>query len=154
MLCFKVISHNSDDFHIDNNLFSIILLCFKCLVKKDTSSYKLVTIESVNFMMVTELSGVQFGLKPYTWFEIVRVWIEITSVISDQNCTTQSSITTLLQPFRNRRIQSVPVFYWSSGRFDEKHKQKGFYTSFCIIETEMMWYRAKMVWFKTEMILI
>ena len=66
LLCFKVISHNSDDFHIDNNLFSIILLCFKCLVKKDTSSYKLVTIESVNFMMVTELSGVQFGLKPYT----------------------------------------------------------------------------------------
>ena len=44
--------------------------------------------------MVIELSGVQFGLKLYTWFEI-------TSMISDQNCTTQGSITTLLHPFRN-----------------------------------------------------
>ena len=30
-----------------------------------------------------------------------RVWFEITSMISDQNCMTRSSITTLLQPFRN-----------------------------------------------------
>ena len=44
--------------------------------------------------MVIELSGVQFGLKLYTWFEI-------TSMISDQNCTTHGSITTLLHPFRN-----------------------------------------------------
>ena len=33
-----------------------------------------------------------------------RVWFEITSMISDQNCTTRSSITTLLHPFWNRRI--------------------------------------------------
>ena len=32
----------------------------------------------------------------------VQVWFEITSMISDQNCTTQSSITTLLHPFWNR----------------------------------------------------
>ena len=45
--------------------------------------------------MVLELSGVQFGLKSYAWFEI-------TSMISDQNCTTRGSITTLLHPFWNR----------------------------------------------------
>ena len=32
----------------------------------------------------------------------VQVWFEITSMISDQNCTTRSSITTLLHPFWNR----------------------------------------------------
>ena len=35
---------------------------------------------------------------------VARVWFEITSMISDQNCTTRSSITTLLHPFWNRRI--------------------------------------------------
>ena len=44
--------------------------------------------------MVIELSGVQFGLKSYAWFEIK-------SMISDQNCTTWGSITTLLHPFWN-----------------------------------------------------
>ena len=34
----------------------------------------------------------------------VPVRFEITSMISDQNCTTRSSITTLLHPFWNRRI--------------------------------------------------
>ena len=32
----------------------------------------------------------------------VQVWFEITSMISDQNCTTRGSITTLLHPFWNR----------------------------------------------------
>ena len=41
--------------------------------------------------------------------EVVR--FEITSMISDQNCTTQSSIATILQPFWHRKIQSVPIFY-------------------------------------------
>ena len=55
------------------------------------------------------------------WSEIIRViWksdkraarvrFEVTIVISDQNCTTRSSVTTLLQLFWNRRIQSVPIF--------------------------------------------
>jgi len=35
-----------------------------------------------------------------------RVRFEITSMISDQNCTTQSSIATLLDPFWNRTILS------------------------------------------------
>ena len=55
--------------------------------------------------MVIELSGVQFGLKSYARVisisneRAVRVRFEITSMISDQNCTTQSSIATLLNPF-------------------------------------------------------
>ena len=71
------------------------------------------------------------------WSEIIRlilkshIWFEITSMISDQNCTTQSPITILLQPFWNRRIQSVPIFIWTSSWFVEKQKQKGFYISFC-----------------------
>ena len=32
----------------------------------------------------------------------MRVQFEITSMISDQNCTTRDSITTLLHPFLNR----------------------------------------------------
>ena len=56
------------------------------------------------FIMVIELSGVQFGLKSYAWFQ-TRVRFEITSMISvDQNCTTRSSITSLLHPFWNRTI--------------------------------------------------
>ena len=54
--------------------------------------------------MVIELSGAAI------WSEIIRVVsksnervarvrFEITSMISDQNCTTRSSITTLLRPF-------------------------------------------------------
>ena len=43
--------------------------------------------------MVIELSGVQFGLKWYAWFEI-------TSMILDKNCTTRGS--TLLHLFWNR----------------------------------------------------
>ena len=32
---------------------------------------------------------------------VARVWLEITSMMSDQNCTTRSSIATLLHPFWN-----------------------------------------------------
>ena len=64
------------------------------------------------------------------WSEIIRVILksdkrearvrfEVTIVISDQNRTTPSSVTTLLRPFWNRRIQSVPIFIWSSSRFVE-----------------------------------
>ena len=55
------------------------------------------------FIMVIELSGVQFGLKSYAWFQ-TRVRFEITSMISDQNCMTRSSITSLLHPFWNRTL--------------------------------------------------
>ena len=90
------------------------------------------------------------------WSQIIRVIsksvrFEITSMISDQNCMTWSWITTLWQPFWNRRIQSVPIFYWTSSRFVKKQKQKAL-TSHFVFETEMMQYRAKLVQFKTEII--
>ena len=47
--------------------------------------------------MVIELSGVQFRLKSLRDFDRVR--FEITSMISDQNCTTRIAITTLLHSF-------------------------------------------------------
>ena len=66
-------------------------------------------------------------------------------MISDQNCATRSSVSTLLEPFWNRRIQSVPIFYWSSSRFVKKRTQKGGYISFCIRNrNDLIWYRAKM----------
>ena len=53
--------------------------------------------------MVIELSGVQFGhiirVISKSNERAARVRFEITSMISDQNCTTRSSITTLLHPF-------------------------------------------------------
>ena len=61
--------------------------------------------DTINNNNWTEWSGI--------WAEIIRVisksneraaWVqfEITSMISDQNCTTRGSITTLLHPFWNR----------------------------------------------------
>ena len=70
---------------------------------------------------------------------------------SDQTCTTRHSITSLLQPFLNRRIQPIPIFYLSVSRFDEKGEKKVF-TSHFVLETEMMRYRATMVRFKTDVI--
>ena len=59
--------------------------------------------------MVIELSGVQFGLKIIRVISksnerVGRVRFEIISMISDENCTPLSSITTLLHPFRNHTI--------------------------------------------------
>ena len=51
-----------------------------------------------------------------------RVQFEITSMISDQNCTTWSSITTLLNPFWNRTIYSLnrrTTRFWSVAIFIE-----------------------------------
>ena len=49
------------------------------------------------------------------------IWLKNTSVISDQNCAEQSSVTTLLHLFWNRKIKSlrcwicwsVQLLYWS-----------------------------------------
>ena len=60
-----------------------------------------------------------------------RVHFEITSMISDQNCTTRSSITYChfeISEFRQYQY----IFYWPRSQFVEKRKQKGFYISFCI----------------------
>ena len=89
------------------------------------------------------------------WTEIIResneraaqVRFDITNMISDQNCTTQSLITTSLHPLWNRRIQSAPIFHRSSSWFVEKQKQRGFHNIHFVFKTEMMRDRAKMVWF-------
>ena len=62
--------------------------------------------------------------------------IEITSLISDQNCTTRSSITTLLQPFWNRRIQSVPNFIDRVACLLKSGNKKAFKFHF-VFETDM-----------------
>ena len=49
--------------------------------------------------MVIELSGVQFGLKSYMRFQNQTSAQRKFDLISDQNCLTQSSIATLLDPF-------------------------------------------------------
>ena len=75
-------------------------------------------LSSSGFIMVIELSGVQFGLKSYAWFRnCARVRFEITSMISDQNCTTRSSITTLLHPFWNHSFFFKSVFIDPQGWF-------------------------------------
>ena len=53
--------------------------------------------------MIIELSGVQFGLKSYAWFEI-------TSMVSDQNSMIRGSITTLLDPFWNHSNTGLGQF--------------------------------------------
>ena len=56
------------------------------------------------------LSGVQFGLKSTRDYQIARprsgeLQFVITSLISDQNCTTRSAITTLLYSFGNLKTE-------------------------------------------------
>ena len=50
--------------------------------------------------MVIELTGVQF------WSEIIHRWFEITSIISDQNCTTRSSNYRPLLSSKNPHFQN------------------------------------------------
>ena len=71
----------------------------------------------VQFIMVIELSGVQFGLKSYESSErVARVRFEITSMISDKNCTTRSSIASLLDHFEiaqfNSQIYQTMAFFF------------------------------------------
>ena len=77
-------------------------------------------IMRINLKTVRRISNEVLGINNGNWAEwnviwakiirvisklnkcTARVWFEITSMISDQNCTTQGSITTLLHPFWNR----------------------------------------------------
>ena len=73
-----------------------------------------------NWGMVVEKVAIYNG----NWTEWSAIWTEIIYVIlkSDQNCKTRNSITILLQPFWNRRIQSTSIFIWSSSPSVEKQK--------------------------------
>ena len=110
-------------------------------------------------IMVIDLSGVPFGLKSYACFlnrtSAARVRFEITSMISDPNCTTRS--TTLLQPLWNCRIQFISVtnLYWSGRRFAKKWKQEGFlhlilYPKQQWCDVEQKWCNLKQKWCDLE----
>ena len=64
-------------------------------------------------------------------------------MISDQNCTTRSLITTLLQHFEIAEFSQYQIKLIQQS-FREKWQQKGFYTHF-VIETKMMRCKSKTV---------
>ena len=70
---------------------------FSCGFVKFKGDHKI----NVRFIMVIELSGVQFGPKSLARFQnrMSAHRLEFASMISDQNCTTRSSNATLLDPF-------------------------------------------------------
>ena len=55
-----------------------------------------------------------FGCNHMHGFKIKRMWVqfEIKSMISDQNCSTWGSITTLLHPFKNRPKTGLGQFLY------------------------------------------
>ena len=89
------------------------------------------------------------------WNHTRDFWFEVTIVISDQNCTTRSSVTTLLQPFWNRRIQSVPIFIWPYSRFVESGTRRLLHLflypkeKWCNIKAKMVRLKTKMTQFRT-----
>ena len=82
--------------------------------------------------------------------QAIRVRFKITSMISEQNYTTQSSIiTTLLQPVWHHRIQSVPI-HWSSSQFVEKGKHETAFTTQKWSDVEKKWWDLKQEWCDLE----
>ena len=75
---------------------------YVCYMYVHVPSRVKVTIVSFNFKsIITELSGVQFGMKLYIQvISKLKEQCEFNLKLQvDQNCTTQSSIATLLLPF-------------------------------------------------------
>ena len=78
--------------------------------------------------MVIALSGVQFDLKSYVWFEnrtSAQREFHLKSKAWFQTKIARPEVQLPLH-YSHFEIQSVLIFYWSSGRFDKKAKQKGF----------------------------
>ena len=102
-----------------------------------------------------ELARVNLILDNWTkwsavWSKVLRGMREF-DLISDQNCATPSSTTTFLQPFWNRRIQSVPNHYLldlAAGLLKSGNK-RAFYLILYL--KQIMQYRAKMVLLKTDL---
>ena len=65
------------------------------------------------------------------------------SVLSDQNCTPLRSITTLLQPFWNSRIQSVISYPVCSKVETKRLLHPILYSKLKWCDLEKMWFRAK-----------
>ena len=79
-------------------------------ISKCTSHYKNIFFEAEIIFVISKLSE-----------HTAQVWFVITSVISDQNCSTKSSIATSLHPFWNRPKTGLLVSsniwlmqYWAS----------------------------------------
>ena len=81
--------------------------------------------------------------------QATQVRFKITSMILEQNYTTRSSITTLLQPVWHHRIQSVPI-HWSSSQFAEKGKHEKAFTTQKSSDVEKKWWDLKQEWCDLE----
>ena len=81
--------------------------------------------------------------------QATQVWFKITSMISEKNYTTRSSITTLLQPVWHHRIQSV-LIHWSSSQFVEKGKHEKALTTQKWSYVEKKWWDLKQEWWDLE----
>ena len=112
----------------------VMLVCWQSLYNGNWNEWTAISSEIIHVILKIERGTAQ-------------VRFDITNMISDQKCTTQNLITTSFHPLWNRRIQSAPIFHTSSSWFVEKQKQRGFYNIHFVFKTEMMWDRAKMVWF-------
>ena len=92
--------------------------------------------------MVTELSGVQFGLKSYAWFQNInlksQVWFQ-TKIAWHK-----------VQLFWNHGIQSVSIYFIDRVAGLSKSGNKKAFTSNFVLK-KVVQYRAKVVGFKTEM---
>ena len=100
-------------------------MCFTEL-RRQSMAFLIITIDSASNMYAFKYLLYNGNWTEWSaiWSEIIsvisksneraaRVWFEITSMISDQNCTTQSSITTLLHLFWNHRVSlSILTFYF------------------------------------------
>ena len=75
---------------------------------------------------------------------------KLASMISDQNCTTHSSVTTYYSHFEIAGFSQYQYFNDRVARLLKSRNKKAF-TSHFVFNTEMMRYRAKLVRLKTEL---
>ena len=103
--------------------------------------------------MVTELIGVQCGMKSTIDFKISSVWSEITSMISDQNKIAWHEVQLPLY-YSHFEIAEFSQYQYLIDQVAGllKSRNKKAFTSHFVFKTEMTQYRATMVQFKTEII--
>ena len=99
----KTLKESHEDWKLEVITFDLRLVRLNKTSKADTTRYYCPANRTITWLiMATELSGVQFGPKSSEWFQnqvsecAARVRFQITSMISDQNCTPLSSIATFL----------------------------------------------------------
>ena len=121
-----------------------------------------IELSEVQFIMVIELSGVQFGLKSYAWFQnrssSQREFDLKSQVWSPTKIARRGSITTLLRPFWNRPNTGLGHFKYfidaALSRFEIKFihffggKSKS-YKSSKICHTILFVYHFPAIWLVT-----